>query len=204
VEADGVVLAVPASAASRLLRTVAPRAAAELAGIDYASVAIVTLAYAAAAFPEPLVGSGFLVPPVDRRLVKASTYSTNKWGWLRRAAGDTVVVRCSVGRHGEVSDLQHDDTDLAALVAADFADATGVRGTPLDVRVTRWGGSLPQYAVGHLDRVARIRAAVAEQPGLVVCGAAYDGVGVAACIASAQRAAGDVLRALTARETMAP
>jgi oxygen-dependent protoporphyrinogen oxidase len=144
------------------------------------------------------------VPPVDRRLVKASTYSTNKWGWLRRAAGDTVVVRCSVGRHGEVSDLQHDDTDLAALVAADFADATGVRGTPLDVRVTRWGGSLPQYAVGHLDRVARIRAAVAEQPGLVVCGAAYDGVGVAACIASAQRAAGDVLRALTARETMAP
>jgi len=183
---------------------VSPHLAAELAGIAYASVAIVTLAYAASAFPEPLAGSGFLVPPVDRRLVKASTYSTNKWGWLRRASGETVIVRCSVGRHREVSDLQRDDADLGSLVAADFADATGVRGAPVDLRVTRWGGSLPQYGVGHLDRVARIRAAVAVQPGLAVCGAAYDGVGVAACIASAQRAVDEVMRALSARETMQP
>ena len=203
-EADAVVLALPARAASRVLLAACPPAAAELAGIEYASVAVVTLAYDAAAFPAAFAGSGFLVPPVDGRLVKACTYSTNKWSWLRRAAGDMVVVRCSVGRYGEVGELQREDEDLAALAAADLADATGVRGRPLDAVVTRWGGSLPQYAVGHLDRVARIRAAVARQPGLAVCGAAYDGVGVAACIASAQRAAAAVLRSLAARERMQP
>jgi oxygen-dependent protoporphyrinogen oxidase len=153
----------------------------------------------------PCAGSGFLVPPVDGRLVKACTYSTNKWSWLRRAAGDMVVVRCSVGRYARGR--------RSAARGRGPGRAGGCRprrlrpacaAVPLDAVVTRWGGSLPQYAVGHLDRVARIRAAVARQPGLAVCGAAYDGVGVAACIASAQRAAAAVLRSLAARERMQP
>ena len=65
--------------------------------------------------------------------------------------------------------------------------------------MTRWGGGLPQYSVGHLDRVARIRAAVAAQPGLAVCGAAYDGLGIPACIATAQAAAAQVLEHLDNR-----
>jgi protoporphyrinogen/coproporphyrinogen III oxidase len=64
----------------------------------------------------------------------------------------------------------------------------GVTAEPVDVRVTRWGGGLPQYAVGHVERVDRIRAAVAAVPGLAICGAAFDGVGVPACIGSARRA----------------
>jgi oxygen-dependent protoporphyrinogen oxidase len=203
-EADAVVLAVPASAAARLLKTACAAAAADLARIEHASVAIVTLAYDAAALPAGLRGSGFLVPPSEHRLVKACTYSTNKWAWLRRTAGGNVIVRCSVGRNRDVADLQRADAELVALAAADLADATGVAGRPLDAVVTRWGGALPQYAVGHVERVARIRAAVAELPGLAVCGAAYDGVGVAACIASAQRAAAAVLRSLADRETMQP
>jgi oxygen-dependent protoporphyrinogen oxidase len=75
----------------------------------------------------------------------------------------------------------------------------GVRGLPVASRVTRWGGALPQYDVGHLDRVARVRAAVAVQPGLAVCGAAYDGVGIPACVASARAAAGRVLAHLQER-----
>ena len=204
VDADAVVLALPATAASRVLLAACPHGATDLAAIEYASVAVVTLAYDATALPVALRGSGFLVPPVDGRLVKACTYSTNKWAWLRRTAGDMVIVRCSVGRHRDVADLQREDSDLIALAAADFADATGVRGRPLDAAVTRWGGSLPQYAVGHLERVDRIRAAVAALPGVAVCGAAYDGVGIAACIASAQRAAASVLRSLAARERMQP
>ena len=192
--ADAVVLALPAAPAARLLAGEVPAAAADLAGTAYASVAIVTTAWPAAAFPRPLTGSGFLVPPVDGRVVKAATYSSRKWGWLAAADPGTVVVRCSVGRVGDEADLQRDDDELVRLAAAELSAATGVRGRPVDSRVTRWGGSLPQYAVGHLDRVARIRAAVAAVPGLAVCGAAYDGIGIPACVASGRAAAAQVLR----------
>ena len=192
-DADAVIIAVPATPASRLLAGVAAQAAATLGEIRYASMAIVTLAYPIAAFPEPVTGSGFLVPAVDGRAVKAVTFSTVKWPHLIAAEPGVHVVRCSVGRLGEEAVLQRDDAELAALAAADLADATGVRGAPVDTRVTRWGGALPQYSVGHLDRVARIRSAVAAVPGLAVCGAAYDGVGIPACIATARLAADQVL-----------
>ena len=192
-DADAVILAVPAIPASRLLDGVAPAAAMALGEIKYASMAIVTLAYPDAAFGATPAGSGLLVPAVDGRAVKAVTFSTVKWPHLRRRESGLQVVRCSVGRLGEDAVLQRDDAGLAALAAADLAAATGVTGKPVDVRVTRWGGGLPQYSVGHLDRVARIRAAIGGQPGLAVCGAAYDGVGIPACIATARLAAERVL-----------
>jgi protoporphyrinogen/coproporphyrinogen III oxidase len=192
-EADAVILAVPATPASRLLADTAPAAAAALGEIKYASMAIITLAYPDAAFTAAPAGSGLLVPAVDGRAVKAVTFSTVKWPHLRRRETGVQVVRCSVGRLGEDAVLQRDDAGLAALAAADLAAATGVAGKPVDIRVTRWGGGLPQYSVGHLDRVARIRAGIAAQPGLAVCGAAYDGVGIPACIATARQAADRVL-----------
>ena len=148
-------------------------------------------------------GSGYLVPAVDGRVVKAVTFSTLKWPHLRPAGGNLEIVRCSVGRIGEESLLQRDDRELGALASADLAQATGVRGAPAAARVSRWGGGLPQYTVGHRDRVASIRAGVAAQPGLAVCGAAYDGVGVPACIASARLAADQVLAYLQSRDPLA-
>jgi oxygen-dependent protoporphyrinogen oxidase len=197
-DTDAVVLAVPAQPAARLLAGLAGAADARaaLAGIAYASMAVVTLAYPASCFPRPLEGSGYLVPAVDGHPVKAVTYSTVKWPHLRAADPAMVVVRCSVGRIGVEQLLQRDDADLAALAAADLAAATGARGEPAGARVTRWGGALPQYTVGHLGRVARIRAAVGREPGLAVCGAAYDWIGIPACIATAQTAATQVLRYL--------
>jgi oxygen-dependent protoporphyrinogen oxidase len=192
-EADAVILAVPGRPASRLLAPVAAAASAALAEIKYASMAIITLAFPAAAFPAAVTGSGFLVPAVDGRAIKAVTFSTVKWPHLRRAEPDLQIVRCSVGRLGEDAVLQREDAELAALAVADLADATGVQGAPAEVRVSRWGGGLPQYSVGHLDRVARIRAGVAGQPGLAVCGAAYDGVGIPACIATAKLAVDQIL-----------
>lgn len=185
VKADAVVVATPATPAARLLRPVAPIAAADLAGIEYASMALVTIAMRAADVSVRLLGSGFLVPPVDGRAIKAVTYSSQKWSWLR---GDTVVVRCSLGRHGDQGQLQHDDSELISAAVFDLLGATGLRARPIDATVTRWGGALPQYAVGQLDRVARVRAAVAGVPGLELCGAALDGLGVPAVIASAQQA----------------
>jgi oxygen-dependent protoporphyrinogen oxidase len=194
-DADAVILAVPARPASRLLTGLpgAGAAAAALGEIDYASMAIVTLAYRAGAFPARPEGSGYLVPAVDGRPVKAVTFSTVKWPHLRPGDAGLDIVRCSVGRIGEEALLQRNDGELAGIAAADLAAATGVRGEPADVRVSRWGGGLPQYAVGHAERVARIRAGITAQPGLAVCGAVYDGIGIPACIASARLAADQVL-----------
>jgi oxygen-dependent protoporphyrinogen oxidase len=197
VQADAVVLAVPASPTARLLSEVAPAAALELARIEYASVALVTMAFRARDFP-PVEGSGFLVPPVERRAVKAATYSFAKWDWVRESAGDLVVMRCSLGRHREEHQLQKSDEELVELALNDLADAVGLSVRPVDTHVQRWGGGLPQYAVGHLDRVATIRSEVGRLPGLAVCGAAYDGIGIPACIASGRRAAAEVVPVLAA------
>ena len=209
VEADAVILAVPARPAGRLLAGLPGASAAVTAftEISYASMAIVTLGYPRSAFPgaslAALGWSGYLVPAVDGRAVKAVTFSTVKWphlaGVTARGSEPLEIVRCSVGRIGEEAVLQRADDDLVALAAAEFAQATGVRGAPVASRVTRWGGALPQYTVGHLDRVARIRAAVASQPGLAVCGAAYDGIGIPACVATARAAVSQVMTLLTVR-----
>jgi len=192
-EVDALVIAVPAAPAAKLLAPHSPSAASDLAAIDYASMAIVSVALPRRGLP-PLSGSGFLVPPVEGRAVKASTFSANKWGWVAEAAPDLFILRASLGRRGEEAVLQRSDDDLVRLVLSDLADALGgPLPTPVDSHVQRWGGALPQYAVGHVDRVARVRAAVAPLPGLEVAGAAYEGVGIPACIASGRKAAEAVL-----------
>jgi oxygen-dependent protoporphyrinogen oxidase len=185
-DADAVVVAVQAAPSARLLSGLAPAAATELSAIDAASMAIVTTAWRREALP-PADMSGYLVPAVSGRPVKAVTLASAKWAHLDD--GDVAIVRASIGRHGDTADLQRDDDDLVAAVVDELRTTTGVTGQPVDSRVTRWGGGLPQYAVGHLDRVRRIRADVATVPGLAVAGATYDGVGIPACIRSGQLAA---------------
>jgi oxygen-dependent protoporphyrinogen oxidase len=203
-EADALVIAVPAAPAAKLLAPHIPYAASELGAIAYSSMAIVSVALPRHGLPQ-LSGSGFLVPPVDGRAVKASTFTTNKWSWVADMAPDLFILRASLGRIGEEAVLQRSDTDLVRLVLADLADAVGGRlPTLVDSHVQRWGGALPQYAVGHVDRVSRIRAAVAHVPGLEVAGAAYEGVGIPACIASGQKAAEAVLTHLRGGPAMAP
>jgi len=197
-QADAVVVAVPATPAARMLAELVPAASSELAAIEYASMAIVTLAVRKEDWPSTASGSGFLVPSVEGHAIKASTYSHAKWQWSAEAGGDLAVLRCSVGRLGEEYVLQRSDEELTALAAADLRAAIGLEAPVVASLVTRWGGGLPQYAVGHLDRVDRVEAAVADQPGLAVCGAAYRGVGIAACVAGAGKAAARVQAYLAA------
>ncbi|MFE9353350.1 protoporphyrinogen oxidase [Streptomyces olivaceoviridis] len=185
--ADAVIVAVPAPAAAALLRAESPGAAAELDAVEYASMALITLAYRRADLNLP-EGSGFLVPPVDGRTIKASTFASQKWGWIAEEDPDVVVLRTSVGRHGETEVLGRDDADLVEVSRHDLREATGLAAAPLRTRVTRWTDGLPQYPVGHHARVARVREQIAKLPGLAVCGAQYDGVGIPACIASAYAA----------------
>ncbi|MFJ8194848.1 protoporphyrinogen oxidase [Streptomyces sp. NPDC096094] len=194
-DADAVVIAVPAGPAGALLGSVPGMspAVSAFAEVPYSSVAMVTLAYPHAAFPGGLSGRGYAayrVPAVEGKAVKEVTFTTVKWPHL---AGEVEIVRCSIGRFGEENLLQRDDADLVALATAELAEATGVSGVPVATRVSRWEDALPQYTVGHFERVRRIREAVAAQPGLAVCGALYDGVGVGVCMASARQAADRVL-----------
>jgi oxygen-dependent protoporphyrinogen oxidase len=193
IHADAVVLAVPARPAARLLAGVSPVAAAEIGAIDYASIALVTLVLPPTALPP---GSGALIPATSGLATKAVTYISQKWP----SEPGATVVRASIGRYGEEAVLQRDDAELAQLVHAELG---AVLGRPLPepraTRVNRWGGALPQYALGHLDRVRRARAALAEEPTLAVAGAAYDGIGIPLCIGSGEAAADQVVAALPRR-----
>ena len=195
-DADAIVLATPARPTARLLRDAAPEAAALLGGVESATSAVVTFAFRAADVAAELgeERSGFLIPPVEPTAIKASTFSFAKWDWVRAAgaAEGVVHLRTSLGRAGET--LSEDDDALIAASRADLETIAGVTAAPVDVHVQRWVDGLPQYAVGHLDLVERVRADVARAAGgtgrrIVVCGAAYDGVGIPAVIASARRAA---------------
>jgi oxygen-dependent protoporphyrinogen oxidase len=178
VAADAVVLAVPSAAAARLVRGHCLQAETELGEMEATSVAVVTLLYSASDLPggDLPEGSGYLVPPSENRPVKAATFSSHKWQWVADACGES----------GAVESLQRDDDELVGLAARDLAFVARLgRAAPVASRVTRWGGGLPRYAVGHVDRAERITAAVDDVPGLVLCGAAFDGVGIPACVARA-------------------
>ena len=193
-DVDAVILAVPAKAASRLLSGLDDAAAAEVAILDYASVALVALALPPGT-PLPEL-SGFLVPPTEGTLVKAATFVTGKWPHLG-GADRPVIIRASVGRAGEEERLQFDDAVLAARAHAELGVLLGGELPPAAASwVQRWGGGLPQYAPGHVARVAAARAALAGLPGLALAGAAFDGVGIPACVASGESAAESVLKHL--------
>jgi oxygen-dependent protoporphyrinogen oxidase len=195
IDADAVIIATPAGPAGSLLAGIPGTsfAASALSEVPYSSVAMVTLAYPRTAFPGGLSGrgyAGYRVPAEEGKAVKEVTFTTVKWPHL---AGETEIVRCSLGRFGEEHLLQLDDADLVALATAELAEATGVSGVPVASRVSRWESALPQYTVGHVDRVRRIRETVATQPGLAVCGALYDGVGVGVCMMTSRRAVDQIL-----------
>ncbi len=195
-DCDAVLLACPAPEAARLLDGHVPRAARELRGIEYADTALVTMALPVSAFPVPPTGTGFLVPKGEEGLtIKAATFSSNKWPWLAEALAtanpgeDLMVLRCSIGRFGDGDVLERTDEELVESSLTDLTRVTGLTGSPVQTRVTRWDGGLPQYMVGHASRIDRVRNLLEPHPGLGVCGAAYGGVGVPACVADAGREA---------------
>lgn len=192
VEADAVVLAVPAPAASKLLSPVVPAAAEALTGIEVASMAVVALALPAGTqLPESsgvLIGAGEQHGNGTPFTAKAFTFSPRKWPH-QASTGAPVLLRASVGRFGDNTSLRYTDEELVRRVRADLAELTGVTAEPVDSRVMRWGGGLPQYGVGHTERVARAERLIAEVPALELTGAALHGVGIPACIATADAAA---------------
>ncbi|GIF10271.1 protoporphyrinogen oxidase [Actinoplanes teichomyceticus] len=187
-DVDAVILAVPAKPAARLLADVAPEAAETLGDLEYASVALAAMALPPGT-PLPEL-SGFLVPPGEGTLVKAATFFTRKWPHLAGPDGP-VIVRASLGRAGEEDRLQLSDQALLAIAHRELGELVGGSLPAAGASwIQRWGGALPQYAPGHPDRVAAVRAALPA--GLALAGAAVDGVGIPVCVAGGERAADDV------------
>ncbi len=192
-DADGVILTVPAFEAAGLLAEESPDAAAALREISYNPVTIVWLAFPPGALDSQPPGTGLLVPRSERRTISACTWASAKWPHL--AASGMVLLRCSVGR-GNPHAASLDGPELIGRVVADLRAAIGVRGHPSATHIERLDRALPQYTVGHLERVERIREQVALLPALELAGAGYGGMGVPQCIAQGQGAAERVASAL--------
>ena len=192
-DVDAVVVAVPSYVAASLLAEVDPTLAHGLAAIEYASSAIVTLAYRGTDLPRGLAGFGFVVPSIEQRSILACSYPSRKFDG--RAPEGHELLRAFVGGalRPELVDL--DDAALRAAVEADLAALLGVTARPALVRVHRHRRAMPQYQVGHEARVAAIEARTAAVPGLALAGAAYRGVGVPDCVRSGEAAADAVLAA---------
>jgi len=155
--------------------------------IDYASVVMVTFAFAARDL-TPFEGSGFLIARGEALLMTACSWASSKWEHL--AEGPTAYLRVSAGHAGDTRALDMDDEELAATLLEELKWVAGVDVEPREIRITRWPRSFPQYRPGHLERVAGIDATLAEEaPGIWVAGAAYRGLGLPACVHQARRAA---------------
>jgi len=177
--AESVVLATPAYVSADLLRPLTPIAGGLLDLIPYASTATIAMA-----FPRTLTsaidGFGFIIPRREQRHLIAATWTSLKWP--HRAPSDQLLVRCYVGGVGREDILQRDDQVLVATVREELANICGIKAEPIYTEVNRWWKAMPQYTIGHLDRLTQLDVALSRYPGLVLTGAAYRGVGIPDCI----------------------
>ena len=190
----GVILALPAGVAAKLATPLDQELGAELKAITYAGASVVVLAYRRRDIAHPLDGFGAVVPQIERRKILAISFASNKF--VDRAPADCILLRVFVGGALQGELMQLDDSEMLSLVEGELRELIGVRGDPVLRKVVRWNGTMPQYHVGHLDRVARIEARAAMLPGLELAGNAYHGVGIPYCVHSGERAADRILQSL--------
>lgn len=193
---DAVIVAAPAWAAGELLRTVDAQLGEELAGIPYSSSIAVNLVYDEAKLGPLPEGFGFLVPASAGRAMLACTFAHRKF--LGRVAPGKAVLRAFLGGVRNAALLDEPDEALIATARRELSEilgsrVVGVQMEPEKTRVSRWPRAMAQYAVGHLERVARIKERVAELPGLYLAGNAYDGIGISDCIRLGRGAAKELL-----------
>lgn len=188
--ADAVIVATPASASAQILNVLSAPAARVLSDIPYASTAVVVLAYPPGTATRLPTGTGYVVPEGESALT-ACTWLSRKWP--RKEFGDRAVLRCFVGRAGAEETLELSDAELVAVAAGEVEKATPLGVEPSASLVARWDGSMPQYEVGHLERVGRIEEDLSQVPGLFVTGSAFRGVGIPDCIRQGREAAARVV-----------
>lgn len=185
--ASAVIITTPAFVSAKLLADIAPALAAAHAAIPHASSATVCLAFDQAELATKLDGYGYVIPRVEETDILACTWTSSKW--QGRAPDGQVLVRVYLGRYGRRDILDESDAALVALAMGELREMLDITAPPTLERVYRWPNGMPQYTIGHLDRLAQIEAGIEQQPGLFLAGAAYRGVGIPDCIHSAEQAA---------------
>ena len=189
INADKVCIALPAYGAATLLN--GPLAE-KLKQIKYASTATINFAYKRSAIAHPLSGFGFVVPFVEKRSLIACTFSSVKFSG--RAPEGHVLLRAFAGGALQPEIFALDESEMATRVEADLRELLGINEAPLFVESAKWERSMPQYEVGHLERVNEIEKLVSELPGLTLAGNAYRGAGIPDCIRSGEAAAEALMR----------
>jgi oxygen-dependent protoporphyrinogen oxidase len=191
IEADAICLAVPAYIAAKLVSPIDQTLAAQLNQIKYASTATINLAYRREAVRHPLDGFGFVVPFVEKRSIIACTFSSVKFPG-RAPAGHTLL-RAFAGGALQPEMFALDEPEMLYRVQNDLGELLGISDQPLFAEVSKWQNSMPQYEVGHLDRMAAIENQLAQLPNLTLAGNAYRGAGIPDCIRSGETAAEKML-----------
>jgi oxygen-dependent protoporphyrinogen oxidase len=191
IKTDGMCLAVPAYVAAALLRDIDVRLHEKLRAIKYASTATINFGYRRAAIAHPLNGFGFVVPLIENRSLIACTFSSVKFSG--RAPDSHVLLRAFAGGALQPEIFALDEAEMSRRVESDLRELLGIREDPRFIEVAKWERSMPQYEVGHLDRVAEIEKLVNQLPGLTLAGNAYRGAGIPDCIRSGEAAAESLL-----------
>ncbi|MDY6833836.1 MAG: protoporphyrinogen oxidase [Chloroflexota bacterium] len=188
---DSVIVATPAYVTAEIVKGINPALASELMGIPYVSTATVSLAFAESDVGHLFNGFGFIVPKVSQRRIMAGTFTSNKFSY--RAPQGACLLRAFVGgASNEALALQEDD-DMIRMVLEELDAILGLRAKPLLAKVYKWKKAMPQYIVGHQDRLDRIDKLTLEIPGLYLTGSAFKGIGISDCIASSESVADDVV-----------
>jgi oxygen-dependent protoporphyrinogen oxidase len=193
--AESLVLATPAYISADLLRPLTPIAGGLLDLIPYTSTATIGMAFSTSSVARTVEGFGFVVPRIERRDLLAATWTSLKWP--HRAPSEQVLIRCYVGGVGREGILEFEDRALIARVRSELAGLCGLTAEPHFVEVNRWMKAMPQYTIGHLERLKQIEAAVSRYGGVALTGAAYRGVGIPDCIRDGTQAAERVIRHLS-------
>jgi oxygen-dependent protoporphyrinogen oxidase len=194
---QGVIVALPANRAAPVLASVDQKLGKLLAEIPYAGCVAVNMAFERQAVPHALDGFGFVAPHVERRSVLACTYSSVKYAG--RAPDGKVLMRAFLGGACFPEVLEWPDEKILSAVSEDLRSLLNVRAEPLFTRIARWPETMPQYLVGHLQKVDRIEQLVGTIDGLEVAGNAYRGVGIPHCIRSGQQASERLVAVLYSR-----
>lgn len=193
-QADAVILATPAFVSGSLVENFAPELAAELAAIEYVSTATVTMAFRERDLPRALDGYGYVIPRREGRKALACTWTSTKFP--HRAPDGYALVRVFVGRAGQESQITWDDDTLLDIARDELALTLDIKAEPILTRIYQWEKAMPQYNLGHPERLERIDGALEDIPGLALAGNGYRGIGIPDCIRSGELAVGRILESL--------